>query len=395
MRRSSLARRTALAVAGLSLLAATPAHAAAPVDRAGVVDSAARGALADAAGPQVDLDITMDLQSLRVSLIGYHSQPGDAPITSYRATFGDGTAETSDSPVFSHNYTEPGEYQVSLTATDAEGRSDSATRTVSVLRWLSRGYLLARSNLRYLSPLTEGSGLQAYRYGAEFLAKVDFADAGNGQVAMYWYGQPGYLTADVDGSGQVGTGAPNVLRGGRFAMIRNRDGSYSVRAGSGRYLSTSGSGGLVLANKTTISRFEQFQRVDAADGNRQFVARANGRYVNASKTASPPLIANATQGLVGQTFDLVAFGGGQYALFARANNRFVTADASGTKPLVNTKVVPLTWERFVLVRNSDGSVSLRSVGNGRYVTAESAGAKPLIARAGRIGAWEQYSLRHR
>ena len=54
----------------------------------------------------------------------------DVPVAGWRWDFGDGTSSTESAPV--HAYAAPGVYPVTLTVTDAGGRSASATRAVDV-----------------------------------------------------------------------------------------------------------------------------------------------------------------------------------------------------------------------------------------------------------------------
>jgi GH25 family lysozyme M1 (1,4-beta-N-acetylmuramidase) len=119
-------------------------------------------------------------------------------------------------------------------------------------------------------------------------------------------------------------------------------------------------------------------------------AHANGRYVTAEKAGSLPLIANRTAIGSWEQFDQINLGGGYIALRAHANGRYVTAESAGSKPLIANRTAISAWEKFKLVINSDGSISLLANANGRYVTAESAGSLPLIANRTAIGPSEKF-----
>ncbi|NUS17149.1 MAG: hypothetical protein HOY69_38110 [Streptomyces sp.] len=121
-------------------------------------------------------------------------------------------------------------------------------------------------------------------------------------------------------------------------------------------------------------------------------AHADGDYVTAENAGALPLIANRTAIGQWEQFDLVDAGGGYIALRAHANNKYVTADNAGASPLLAKVDAIGTWEQFQLVHNGDGSVSLLSRVNGDYVTAESAGTQPLIANRTAIGPWEEFDL---
>jgi GH25 family lysozyme M1 (1,4-beta-N-acetylmuramidase) len=119
-------------------------------------------------------------------------------------------------------------------------------------------------------------------------------------------------------------------------------------------------------------------------------AHANGRYVTAESAGRKPLIANRTAIGPWEQFDQVDAGGGYIALRAHANGRYVTAEHAGSSSLIANRAAIGPWERFKLVVNANGSISLLANANGRYVTAEHAGSSPLIANRSAIGPWEQF-----
>ncbi|WP_405827803.1 fascin domain-containing protein [Streptomyces sp. NBC_01176] len=123
-----------------------------------------------------------------------------------------------------------------------------------------------------------------------------------------------------------------------------------------------------------------------------FKAHANGDYVTADNSGAAPLIANRTAIGPWEQFDLIDQGNGSVALRAHANNKYVTADNAGASPLLAKVDAVGTWEQFQLIHNGDGSVSLKSMINGDYVTADNAGADPLIANRTAIGPWEEFDL---
>jgi GH25 family lysozyme M1 (1,4-beta-N-acetylmuramidase) len=119
-------------------------------------------------------------------------------------------------------------------------------------------------------------------------------------------------------------------------------------------------------------------------------AHANGRYVTAEQAGSLPLIADRSAIGPWEQFDQVDAGGGDIALRAHANGRYVTAEHAGTSPLIANRTAIGSWEKFKPVVNADGSISLLANANGRYVTAEHAGSSPLIANRSAIGPWEKF-----
>jgi type 1 glutamine amidotransferase len=120
-------------------------------------------------------------------------------------------------------------------------------------------------------------------------------------------------------------------------------------------------------------------------------AAASGRYVSAENAGAAPLIANRTAIGAWEQFDRVDLGGGNIALRARVNGRIVCAENAGAAALIANRTAVGSWETFALVSNSDGTVSLRAQANGRYVTAGN-GTSALIASGTAIGPSEKFTL---
>jgi lysophospholipase L1-like esterase len=123
-----------------------------------------------------------------------------------------------------------------------------------------------------------------------------------------------------------------------------------------------------------------------------FRAHANGKYVSADNAGANPLIANKTAIGSWEQFDELDAGNGNIALRAHANGKLVCADNAGANPLIANRTAIGGWETFQLLHNADGSVSLKAQANGKYVTAESGGASALIANRTAIGPWEEFDL---
>ncbi|MET7427082.1 ThuA domain-containing protein [Dactylosporangium sp. NPDC005555] len=121
-------------------------------------------------------------------------------------------------------------------------------------------------------------------------------------------------------------------------------------------------------------------------------AQANNRIVAAENAGAAPLIANRTAVGGWEQFDVVDLGGGNVALRARINGLYVCADNAGVAPLIANRTAVGAWETFALITNADGTVSLRAQANGRYVVAENGGNDPLIANRTAIGPWEKFTL---
>jgi beta-glucosidase len=121
-------------------------------------------------------------------------------------------------------------------------------------------------------------------------------------------------------------------------------------------------------------------------------AHANGDYVTADNAGASPLIANRTAIGPWEQFDEIDLGNGNIALRAHANNMIVTADNAGASPLIANRTAVGGWETFQLIHNADGSISLKAQADGDYVTADNAGAAALIANRTAIGPWEEFDL---
>ncbi len=162
------------------------------------------------------------------------------------------------------------------------------------------------------------------------------------------------------------------------------------------YLRLTADGGRMLKGQIPLTATRPTQPVAGGGGGTITVislrSRANGRYVTAENAGAQPLIANRTAIATWEQFDLLDAGGGHVALRAHANNMIVTAENAGAQPLIANRTAILLWETFQLVHNSDGSVSLKAMVNDNYVCAENGGAQSLIANRTAIGTWEQFDL---
>jgi hypothetical protein len=123
-------------------------------------------------------------------------------------------------------------------------------------------------------------------------------------------------------------------------------------------------------------------------------AMANNMIVTAENAGASPLIANRTAIGTWEQFDLITNSDGTVSFRAHANNMIVTAENAGASPLIANRTAIGLWETFQLIHNSNGTISLLAKVDNMYVTAENAGASPLIANRTAIGAWEEFDLIH-
>jgi isopentenyl diphosphate isomerase/L-lactate dehydrogenase-like FMN-dependent dehydrogenase len=121
-------------------------------------------------------------------------------------------------------------------------------------------------------------------------------------------------------------------------------------------------------------------------------SHANNNIVTADNAGASPLIANRTTVGPWEQFDLINNTDGSVSLRAHANNLFVTAENAGASALIANRTSVGPWEEFDLINNASGSISLRAHANTMLVCADNAGANPLIANRTAIGAWEQFDM---
>ncbi|MFJ1584034.1 xylosidase [Streptomyces sp. NPDC088197] len=160
------------------------------------------------------------------------------------------------------------------------------------------------------------------------------------------------------------------------------------------YLRLTGDGGKMLKGQIALTAVRPTQPTTTTPGGGtgtviSLRARVNNNYVTAENAGAAALIANRTAIGVWEQFDMTDAGGGNIALRAHANNRYVSA---GSGNLIADSTTVGAAQTFTLVHNSDGSVSLRAQATNQYVTAENAGAAPLVANRAAIGAWEKFDL---
>ncbi|MFI6237787.1 PKD domain-containing protein [Micromonospora sp. NPDC050784] len=360
---------------------------AVPNTGVGPIAYADRGTTEAVRHPVASFDATVDLGTSTVRVDASASTPGFTPINFYEFSWGDGTSVTQSTPVATHKYAKPGTYDVTVSPRGTDGLSGSSTEQVSMLRRTASVGLLALSNLRYVGAVP----MRPNQVGLTASAQYDLADAGNGQAALVARANGRYVAQLADGT--LNAESQVVGASEKFTVVRNGDGTVSLKASNGLYATADPSGALTLsASRPTISTWEKFHQVPVVDANRSLKANVNGRFVMADGAGVKPLIASQAAASTWERFDIADLGNGQIALFARANNRFVSADGAGTKPLIANAPTASTWERFTMVRNSDGTVSFKATINNKYASADGAGSKPLIANGPTISTWEKFTL---
>jgi len=171
--------------------------------------------------------------------------------------------------------------------------------------------------------------------------------------------------------------------------------SDGTACSSDYYLRLTNDGGRMLKGQIALTATRPTAPVLSTGGSTTVIslrASANNLIVTADNTGTSPLIANRTAVGTWEEFDLISNADGSVSLRAHANNMIVTADNTGTSPLIANRTAIGLWESFQLIHNSNGTVSLLAKVNNMYVTADNAGAAALIANRTAIGTWEQFTL---
>lgn len=91
------------------------------------------------------------------------SRDSDGTIAAYAWQFGDGTSATASTPTAVHAYTRPGSYAVTLTVTDNNGATATASRSLLVITLAAKGYKVSGAQMVDLS-WTSPSGATADVY---------------------------------------------------------------------------------------------------------------------------------------------------------------------------------------------------------------------------------------
>jgi hypothetical protein len=124
-------------------------------------------------------------------------------------------------------------------------------------------------------------------------------------------------------------------------------------------------------------------------------AVSTGLYVSADQNrgAFAPLVADRTAVAGWEQFQIVDAGGGFIALRAVSSGMYVSADTNrANAPLVADRAALGAWEQFQWIDNATGQVQLRAVNVNRYVSADlNLGAwGPLVANRTAPSGWETF-----
>jgi PKD repeat protein len=161
-----------------------------------------------------------------ITFDGSASTAGDNNIKSYIWQFGDGTSASG--VTVSHTYSQAGNYQVSLTVTDDEGATDTATQNIQI----SPSAAVPSAVISILTPGQVGEPITFSGTGSSISAgsivsyQWNFGDGttATGAQVTHTYSQPGQYTVSLavtgsDGVSNTATATLQVVQSGPTAVI--------------------------------------------------------------------------------------------------------------------------------------------------------------------------------
>jgi hypothetical protein len=180
-----------------------------------------------------------------------------------------------------------------------------------------------------------------------------------------------------------------IANGAVIGLVANVNGLYVTAENAG--------GSPLIANRSGLGAWEQFQIIDLGNGTVALRSLVNGRFVCADHGGNSPLIANRDTPGPWEQFRLQDAGGGNFVIIARANGKYVCAEDGGKSSLRASRTTAGSWEQFRMVfmpsvKPVNVIASFQSTASGAYVCAENGGAAPLAANRPSAGAWEQFQL---
>jgi hypothetical protein len=215
--------------------------------------------------------------------------------------------------------------------------------------------------------------------------QFQIVDVGSGNVAIRSLVNGKYVCAENAGASPLIANRTAIGTWEQFQLLNVGGGNVALRALiNGMYVSAGNAGDQLIANRNCVGPTEQFIL------NVSLRSFANGRFVCAENAGGSPLIANRTAIGTWEQFQLWNTSSGYFALKAKANGLYVCAENAGNSPLIANRGAIGTWEQFQWIPASGGHISLKALVNGRFVCAENAGASPLIANRTWSLSWEQF-----
>jgi beta-glucanase (GH16 family) len=121
-------------------------------------------------------------------------------------------------------------------------------------------------------------------------------------------------------------------------------------------------------------------------------ASANNTFVSAENAGASPLVANRATVSTWEQFRVIDNGDGTISLQSVINNRYVTADPNTGGQLIANRSAITSQERFRKIAQSNGTVALQGVASGMYVSADLNIGNVLVANRASPSTWEQFTF---
>jgi hypothetical protein len=122
-------------------------------------------------------------------------------------------------------------------------------------------------------------------------------------------------------------------------------------------------------------------------------AKANGNYVCADNYGNNPLVANRTSVGAWEQYQIINNADGTISFLSMANNKYVCADLNQGAKLIARSTSIQQWEEFKKVTLADGTIALQAMANNDYVSTDlNNGAVLYASKAAVGGSWEAYTL---
>ncbi|WP_426509769.1 GH25 family lysozyme [Dactylosporangium sp. McL0621] len=202
-----------------------------------------------------------------------------------------------------------------------------------------------------------------------------------------------YVTADLNNGSTLTASRDAIGVWEQYDVLDAGNGDIALRShANGLYVTADlTNGGKLVADRTAIGAWEKFTVGDNSDGSISLFAAANGMYVTADLDNGGRLIANRAAVGAWEKFAKVP-APALVTLKANANSKFVTTDLNNTATLTANRDAAGAWEQYDVIDLGSGDVALRAHANSSYVTADLTNGGKLVANRAAVGPWERFRL---
>jgi beta-glucanase (GH16 family) len=122
------------------------------------------------------------------------------------------------------------------------------------------------------------------------------------------------------------------------------------------------------------------------------LAQTNNKYVCADNYGNNPLIANRTSISSWEQFQIINNGDGTVALLSRANNKYVCADLNQSTKLIARSTSVQQWEKFKMINQGGNVYAFQAMANNQYVCCDEYQGYVLYANRASVSSWEKFAV---